>query len=95
MINYCNSCDLYYSMMKGQYYRWRWERIVEDYNGKLLTKNDKQYDKWHELRSSVKATYLQIYHGVHKKKYRNKSVILKQLEYNREFINKRMGMLQR
>ena len=40
--------------MKGQYYRWRWERIVEDYNGKPLTKNDKQYDKWeHELADLV------------------------------------------
>ena len=31
--------DLYDSMKTAEHYNWKWERIVDDYNGKPYTKN--------------------------------------------------------
>ena len=90
----CFDDGLYISMYKSQRYRWRWERIVEDYNGKPLTENDKQFDKWEQIGRYVKDVSYQIEYGISRDKYKNKDEILEQLEHNSEFIEKRMEMLQ-
>ena len=87
--------DLYDSMKTAEHYNWKWERIVDDYNGKPYTKNDHQYNTWHDLKCLLRSVVRQIDYDAYEKKYVNKGEIVEQLYHNLKFIKKRMEMLQR
>ena len=87
--------DLYDSMKTAEHYNWKWERIVDDYNGKPYTKNDHQYNIWHDLMCTIRSVGKQISFDAYKRKYKNKDEITDQLQTNYDFIRKRMRMLQK